>query len=297
MKQIFGFLAVGLTALALSAPVARADSATDYQIMLDSMNARLEAMDANVRVQMIEWLTDGESGEVGSVVFANDRGNKQLGADWVPFDPSRTWNANSDTLTYLVDQSDAATDDGLTAADTEPAIDRAMDTWNSTTPCSNLAIVKVPDPGTDPDIVDGLLGFGSIGGTFADITHGGWVPAGVFSPNTIGITFTLVFVSGGVPTDINNDGKADTALREIYYNDRFVWQIDGDIDVETVALHESGHGLSQAHFGKISGTLANGKIHFSPRAVMNAAYSGVQQSLTGTDNAGHCSIWGNWPNN
>jgi hypothetical protein len=30
---------------------------------------------------------------------------------------------------------------------------------------------------------------------------------------------------------------------------------------------------------------------------MNAAYSGVQRSLTGADKGGHCSIWASWPNN
>ncbi len=29
---------------------------------------------------------------------------------------------------------------------------------------------------------------------------------------------------------------------------------------------------------------------------MNAAYGGVLQELTGTDNAGHCSLWAAWPN-
>ena len=63
-----------------------------------------------------------------------------------------------------------------------------------------------------------------------------------------------------------------------------------------MALHETGHGLSQDHFGKLHLTTANGKFHFSPRAVMNAGYTGVQQVLTGSDNAGHCSIWSSWPN-
>jgi hypothetical protein len=40
-----------------------------------------------------------------------------------------------------------------------------------------------------------------------------------------------------------------------------------------------------------------GKIHFSPCAVMNAAYSGVQTHIRTTDKAGHCSNWANWPNN
>ncbi|MGH7542224.1 MAG: hypothetical protein ACRELC_14620, partial [Gemmatimonadota bacterium] len=68
-------------------------------------------------------------------------------------------------------------------------------------------------------------------------------------------------------------------------------------DVETVAAHEVGHGLSQAHFGEAFFTLANGRLHFAPRALMNTAYSGIQQALSGTDRGGHCSLWGDWPNN
>ncbi len=64
-----------------------------------------------------------------------------------------------------------------------------------------------------------------------------------------------------------------------------------------MALHEAGHGLSQAHFGKAFRSGGNGKLHFSPRAVMNATYSGVQTSIDQTDNAGHCSNWASWPNN
>ena len=51
----------------------------------------------------------------------------------------------------------------------------------------------------------------------------------------------------------------------LYWNDRSTY------DIETVALHEAGHGLSQGHFGKAFRTVKNGKLHFSPRAVMNAA--------------------------
>jgi hypothetical protein len=171
-----------------------------------------------------------------------------------------------------------------------------MTTWDLATTCSAAANVKVADVGADVDLIDFLLGFGAPGGEVADLVHAGWVPAGIFGNNVIGVTFTLVWVSGGSATDINQDGKSDVAWREIYYNDRFVWRINGNIDVETVALHEAGHGLSQGHFGKIFITDANGQLHFSPRAVMNAAYGGVIQDLTGTDLAGHCSIWGDWPN-
>ena len=135
------------------------------------------------------------------------------------------------------------------------------------------------------------------GGVFAaDIVHAGWVPAGIFPPNVIAVTFTFIFVDGaGNPTDIDNNQRGDVAWREIYYNDQFVWRINGDIDVETVALHESGHGLSQDHVGKLFQTISNTEFHFAPRAVMNAGYTGVQQVLTASDNAGHCANWGSWP--
>jgi hypothetical protein len=38
-------------------------------------------------------------------------------------------------------------------------------------------------------------------------------------------------------------------------------------------------------------------LHFAPRAVMNAAYSGIQTEIDGSDKGGHCSNWASWPNN
>ena len=116
--------------------------------------------------------------------------------------------------------------------------------------------------------------------------------AGGFS--TIPFIFTE---ADGTPTDLDNDGEADYAFAEIYWNDFWPYGINSTfpIDVETIALHETGHGLGQAHFGKIFQTTQNGKFHFSPLAVMNAGYTGILQDFRGTDNAGHCSLWGSWP--
>jgi hypothetical protein len=36
-----------------------------------------------------------------------------------------------------------------------------------------------------------------------------------------------------------------------------------------------GHGLGQPHFGTAFQTLANGKLHFAPRRVMNAPLLGA----------------------
>lgn len=274
---------------------------------LDRINAALAARGKNFRVSHAEWVTRDDAQQAGQIVFASDRGNKQLDYQFVPGDPRR---GVGNAITYLIDQSDGATSTGgtLDNAATEAAIDRQMSTWETTTTCSNFPIVKVPDPGSDPDLIDGIFGFGDIGTPFADITHAGWTPAEFFdfltedgSQFILAVTFTFFFDdANGGPTDIDHDGKGDAAFREIYYNDAFEWGIDTDnstaIDVETVALHETGHGLSQAHFGQIFGTSSNQRIHFAPLAVMNAAVSVQQHTLRGTDNAGHCSIWGSWPN-
>lgn len=120
------------------------------------------------------------------------------------------------------------------------------------------------------------------------------------SENVLGVTFTFIFTDeNGDPTDINNDGYADTALKEVWYNDAFLWTDSGNsgdaVDIETVALHENGHALGFGHFGKISVTDSNNKLHVSPRAVMNAIILGTQRDLLGTDEASYNSIYDNEP--
>ncbi len=276
--------------------------------MLQAVNARLAARKLKVRVASASYVTSAASRQAGQTIFAFNRGNKHIGQDYVPNDLRRHPGTN---ITYLVDRSDGATSlaPALASTQTEPAIDRAMTTWETTTRCSNFAIDKVADSGVDPDIVDGIiLGNASLIGTpfLADIVHAGWEGAAFFdavapggSQFILAVTFPFVFVdANGNPTDLNGDHQQDTALNEIYFNDAFAWGIDvGTLpfDVETTALHESGHALSQNHFGKIFRTDANGRFHFAPFAVMNAAISRQAQSLEGSDRAGHCSLWGSWP--
>lgn len=260
---------------------------------IERVNARLEAEGAPYRVDRAEWIAAPGAERQGTTVFFDDRGNKQLDAHFLPGDPRRGGRTD---ITYLVDQSDGATASGLTAAQTGGAIDRAMTTWEDDTRCSGFEITKVADTGADPDLIDSLLGAGPPGVPLsADIVHGGWLPAEVLGPSTLGVTFTLTFVE-----DLNQDGQAEVAWREIYYNDAFSWGIDVElplVDVESIALHEAGHGLSQAHFGKLFRTNANGKLHFAPFALMNAGFTQTVQELQSTDRAGHCSIWSSWPDN
>jgi hypothetical protein len=280
------------TALARAAAPKVQDAPQEIWNLMSRINANLA--EKFYRVDRAEYITLVEAGAIGQTVFFNDRGNKQLDSHYVPGDLRRGGRTN---ITYIVDQTEGAVDN-LAIAQTNAAIDRAMTTWNNVN-CSTIPITKLPNvPGVDLGVVEFLSGLGGSPSNAADITHAGWLPAGLLPPNVIAVTFTFMFVdAAGNPTDIDNNNKIDTAFSEILYNDAFTWQINGDVDVETIALHESGHALSQGHFGKAFITNSNGKVHFAPRAVMNAAYSGIQQEIKGTDNGGHCSNWGKWPNN
>ncbi|NIM90689.1 MAG: hypothetical protein GTO17_07040 [Candidatus Aminicenantes bacterium] len=276
------------------APVASAQSVNKIKKMMEKINANLEAMGEDFRLEVVDFLTYKD--EAGQTVYYNNR-TKQLGHHWVPGDPRRGGGTN---ITWLSDQVDGAAT-AVSQAGTQAAMARAMETWDDVN-CSSIPLVQLPDFGIDWGYVQWIVGGGGIPGWYADITHAGWFSFftvfGAGWGNVLGVTFTYVWVSGGEYTDIDNNKKLDVAFREIYYNNDFTWGINTDspIDVETVVLHETGHGLSQGHFGRIFRTEANGMLHFAPRAVMNAAYSGIQQELTGTDNGGHCSIWAHWPN-
>ena len=246
-----------------------------------------------------EYLTSGESGQVGRTIYFKDVGNKQLTQDFVP----GLSLDGTDNISYYIDETRPS--DDLPVAVSSAAIDRAMQTWDDVT-CSNLGMFKIPSQPAQPTgFVSEILGFGGSLDYVADVVHAGWLPGAFYdsiapggSTFILGVTFTIIFTDDdGNPVDVDNNKKLDVAWREIYYNDAFEWA-DGDhYDVETVALHEAGHGLSQDHFGQAFSNISNNKLHFAPRAVMNAAYSGIQTEINESDEGGHCSNWASWPNN
>jgi len=256
-------------------------------------NAALEEAQSPYRVAEAQWLTPQAMGE--NQILAFDHGNRRLPFQFVCDDPRRIGDGPGRAITYLVDRSDGSTGSGLSASDTEAAIDRAMETWGDLP--GRLQVRKVEDDGSDPDFLDGIFGFGEVGVPRAQIVHAGWVH-GVLPADVLAITFTVAFRDDrGLYTDVDGDGRWDCAFREIYYNDDWAWGIDTGlprVDVESVALHESGHGLSQGHFGRISLVPSNGGLRISPLAVMNAAYTGPRQDLLGTDRSGHSSLWNSW---
>ncbi|MEO8794983.1 MAG: hypothetical protein ABI390_05915 [Daejeonella sp.] len=290
-------------------PVAQKDMALDNSSLQQSAKSQLlMSLDGAVKpvsksngkyvaVYSAEYLTSGEGDEMGRTVYFDNKGSKKLGGDFAP----GTSLDGTDNVSYYVDKNRPSLD--LSVSTSEAAIDRAMQTWDGVT-CSNLGMTKIPfNAAIKTGFVAKALGYPGSYDYVADVNHAGWEPGAFFdaiapagSTYILGVTFTIIFTdANGNPVDTNNDNKYDVAFREIYYNDAFLWKDGSTYDVETVALHESGHGLSQAHFGTAFRT-GNGKLHFSPRAIMNAAYSGVQTEINKTDNAGHCSIWANWPN-
>ena len=262
---------------------------------MHQINENLRAMGLNIAIEEIHAISIGQGRPANRIHQSGDR--------WVAGDPRRL--AEGDNITYLVDQSDGATTSGLTNAQTEAALDRALATWDNSRCFRKVDIVKRADSGADPDIFDAFFGFGGFGNPFlADIVEAGWLPKAffdtVFGPGggngILAFSVSFIFVDdAGNPTDINGDNYLDTALNEVYYNDNFgspgprlgnPWGINialPGIDVETVGLHENGHSLGIGHFGA------------PPAAVMNPVYAGIRQSPLAIDNAGMCAVWGAWP--
>ena len=255
---------------------------TALQLMKD-LNDVLKPQWLDYRVEQIEFLTVGR-GRPSARIHQRD-------FRWVPGDPRR--NADGETLSYLVDPTwSTATSSGVPQPATEAAIDRAMGRWAASA-CLKQRVAKREFPGGDVTVFDFFVDRGGFGEPFAaDIVHAGWLSedSGLLGPDVLGISVTFIFVdpATGEPTDLDGDQRMDTALNEIYYNDRFAWRqsgaeaSEGTFDLETVILHEAGHAFGVGHFGS------------PPEAVMNPVYNGVRRQLFPMDHAGLCTVWGNW---
>ena len=146
--------------------------------------------------------------------------------------------------------------DGISTAEWQQQFEAAFGLWEQV---AGINIARVPDDGapiaTSGDQQDDPR--------FGDIRIVG-IP---LVSGTLGITFLPPPSNGG------------TLAGDIFINTTEPWQVGGNYDIETVALHEIGHALGMDH-----SSLMN--------AVMYAYYNGVKGSLTPDDSAGIQSIYG-----
>ncbi len=293
MKTVtYGRLVGGISVLAIlvgASPAALADSSPDpigaqVAALVTDVNQQLSASGADFQIAEADLFTIGPGRPADRILQQFFR--------WVPGDPRRLADGNN--LRYLVRGAFLATPDGLSAAQTGRAVDAAFATWQADSCVANTTLVKRADPGVDVDIFDELIDHGDsvtppFGNLFkADMVVAGFRPRGFFDalgPGggdvILGISVTFFRL-----TDINHDGYLDTAFEETYFNADMPWGINTilpAIDVQSVALHESGHALGVGHFGP------------PPTAVMNPVYTGINQSPFGTDHAAMCTIYGSWP--
>ncbi len=301
-----------------------AATATDenvaYSPLLAQINTRLASSGAKLRVAAAELriAADGWNGVTSTILFANDR-QRSLGAEWVKGDPRRdgrlgvTYAFGSNTAIAPTTRDPNGSNVRLvTAAEQAAYIDEAMGAWRALT-CSSKPITKVGVPaGTDPDLFDELVNGQAPSANYAtpaDIVHSGWQTAAWFRTlaggpdgnSILGVTIPFAFIDdAGNFTDIDRDGKADLALAEIFYNDRYYWGNGAPnvVDFYSILTHESGHGLGLGHFGKVFVTrkdaadgISISDVKYAPYALMNAVYVTGRNEIAGSDNSQFCSIW------
>ena len=185
-------------------------------------------------------------------------GNKRLTADFVPFDPRRTWSAadlHDRQHTFAIDRQATCT--------LRRRTDRGSDDCRHPTSDGHVAERDMLQPVRSTPLNTGANDIGFVAGRpgiFADVQHSGWRDAefGAASGRHLHLRFFGSTVGGVfVPSDIDGNGLADAAFREIYYDPSIQWlrpdlADDGvaNIDVESGLSTKSATGSVQDTSGR-----------------------------------------------
>ncbi len=265
--------ALGAAALFLLPPAAPAQEGdTESLTIMLSSNDGLRAQGMDYIVQQIDYFRRDGS-RASARLYQGEHG-------WVPGDGRR--GSTDASLSILFDSPRGAADD-LAASAVGNTVHRAARTWQGAPCLEETPLAETAHPGGDVTVFDGVAGDGTIGDPFAgDVVVGGFHESldALFGPDTIAFSVTFIFVDGdGVPTDVDRDGRLDTAHNEIYLNPAVDWTLDeagAGVDLETTVLHELGHALGLGHFGS------------PPESVMNPVYVGTRRALYPIDRAALC---------
>jgi hypothetical protein len=251
-------------------------------------------------------------------------GNQQFSYQWVENDPRRH-AAEGTTLYYRIDETEPPP--GISFADTEAAIEAAVDTFGREACAQNFRLVRV-DEGLNEDlgVIQNRLGYGGSTTPRADITFAGWVPASFFPDAGVGQAFGVALpivwdasddsFAYGVEVwdpsrafvDANGDGKHDMFATEVYFSYDWQYVLDNPelantlfyIDVQTIVTHELGHALGMDHFGASTVVLDDGGnfidilVNQNSSPLMNTNSYLQKRELSGSDRGSFCGIYGNW---
>lgn len=269
---------VSVLLLALAGAAGADGPEDDILSVMQAANVDLKAMWLDYRLESVEYYSIGQS-RAGARIH-------QQPFRWVDGDPRRS--GRSGYLSFLFDGSwGTATASGVPVGAAQAAVRRAVKTWAQDVCLDGVTVEERPWSAGDVTVSDFFLGTGGFGDPFvADVVVAGWVNAGppMFRDDTLAVSATYVFIDRGTgePTDLDGDGNMDVALNEIWFNNAYDWQVNAvapAFDIETAALHETGHALSLGHFGS------------PPTSVMNPVYTGLLHDLEPLDHAGLCTLW------
>ena len=208
------------------------------------------------------------------------------------------WNKinKGDPITTVIDVSDYTSDVGNPDA-ISAALQNAYATWSSVPGATNLVFDEKIDAGGNYDAFDGngTEWFDGTSSTldqdanwrYANIVMGGWLAEDYFlnlgSSNILAVAWT---------GKLTGDGSRKPAWHsEIFFNDGFAWTTDDScavqdpvfgicFDIETVFLHELGHGIG---FGHEENDIDS---------IMAPAYDGVLTVLSALDMQGAVDLYG-----